>query len=519
MARFSIPTAARLPSTLRVGSSNPAALKSLSRLSREALISLALDWLDERTLPNVIPYLRRRYEDQDDDDHDDDGDDLYPPARSLEDLQQLYTELQQQRGSKRDIISRILDGDWRHGLTLYQLAMADLAYLDEHPTSQKWTAYSILPLKQLPKEAKEDEKPKVDKKSLTIPRFHPSTFLQNLQEQVLPDIKAHYHFHRPKDFPLLLLRIFVIDSPYNSDLALSSLDSSGGAANFDSSRSVYLAFPDGSPSLYISKSQNTGLINRGESRSLHSLIVDGVPKALSRPQQRFTLKTSNLSSRNLGALLDKKGPSRGNSAGGGWSIYADEKTKISPVDTVLPTPPLSRESSSSGSGQKRGHAIPQSEQVAKRAKLVAKARFGTSGMVSDGKGVERVEVILQDPFPATGSRTSPDDDDDEQEEAAPLRRRSAAGRRSTIDAALRQVHNYDDDDDENGNEDEQDRERWTPAVKLTFRGRHVFAGIRQLTEAGIIDGERMPGWMTGEEGVTIGAVRHGRIRGNKGSGL
>jgi central kinetochore subunit Mis15/CHL4 len=56
-------------------------------------------------------------------------------------------------------------------------------------------------------------------------------------------------------------------------------------------------------------------------------------------------------------------------------------------------------------------------------------------------------------------------------------------------------------------------------VRLTFHGSHVFAGIRQLVECGIVDGERMPGWMTGEEGVTIGAVRNGRIRGHKGSGL
>jgi central kinetochore subunit Mis15/CHL4 len=513
MARFSIPTTARLPSTLRVDASNPAVIKSLSRLSRESLISLALDWLDERTLPNAIPYLERPEEDEE----DDETDDLYPAARSLQELEQLYTELQLQKGSKRDIVSRILEGDWRHGLTLYQLAMADLAYLDEHPTSQKWTGYKILPLKQLSKDAEEDEKPKVDKESLSIPRFHPSTFLQSLQAQVLPDVKAHYHFHRPKDVPVLLLRIFVIDSPYNSDLALSNVDSTGSAASFDSSRSVYLAFPDGSPSLYISRSQNTGTISRGESRSLQNLIVDGVPKALSRPKERFTLKTTNLSSRNLRALLDKKGPGRANSAGGGWSIYADEKIKISPMDTVLPTPPLSRESSSI-SNRKRGLHASQAEQAYKRAKLVAKARFGNSGIVSDGKGVERFEVVLQDPFPSGASRAAVDDDndDDDGEEQTDSRRRPAAGRRSTIDAALKQVdlHDNDDDDATEGN-----RTGWAPSLKLTFRGAHVFAGIRQLVEAGIVDGERMPGWMTGEDGVTIGAIRHGRIRGNKGSGL
>ncbi|KAH8175675.1 kinetochore protein CHL4 like domain-containing protein [Sarocladium implicatum] len=511
MPRFSIPTTARLPSTLRVDSSNPAAIKSLNRLSRETLLTLALDWLDEKSLPNSFPFFSRPDEDEDD---DDDLDDLYPPARSLQELEQLYTELQQQKGSKRDVVSRILEGDWRHGLTLYQLAMADLAYLDEHPTSQKWSAYKIVPLKQLSKDADENENPKVDKQSLSIPRFHPSTFLQALQAQILPDVKAHYHFHRPKDIPVLLLRIFVIDSPYNSDLALSAADVSGAVANFDSSRSILLALPDGSPSLYVSRSQNTGAVVRGESKSLHGLIVDGVPKALSRPQERFTLKSTNLSSRNISALLDKKGPGRANSAGGGWSIYADEKIKISPMDTVLPSPPLSRGSSSS-SNLKRALPASRAEQASKRAKLVAKARFGSSGRSSDGKGVERFEVVLQDPFPISATRTAVDENDGHDDGEQDDTRRGAGARRSTIDAALQQVDIHDHDGDEEG----PGNSGWTPSLKLTFRGPHVFAGIRQLVEAGIVDGERMPGWMTGEDGVTLGAVRHGRIRGHKGSGL
>lgn len=509
MARYSIPTTARLPPTLRISATNPAALKSLNRLSREALISLALDWLDERTLPNAVPYLERE-----DYDEEDDPDDLYPPARSLKELQELWRELQHRKGSKRDVASRIVEGDWRHGLTLYQLAMADLAYLDEHPASQKWSAYRILVLKQLSPEAEEGDKPEVDKESLTIPRFHPSTFLQNLQQHVLPDVKAHYHFHRPKDFPVLLLRIFVIDSPYNSDLALSSLDSNGTVTNFDSSRSVYLAFPDGSTSLYISRPQNTGAISGGESKSLQNLIAKGVPSALSRPKQRFTLKSTNFTSRNLEALLAAKGADRTQASGGGWSIYTDESNKISPVDIVLPTPPLSRESSVSGSDLKRKLGISRAEQESKRAKLVATARFGSSGIVSDGKGIEKLEVILRDPFPGGVTRVDLRDDD-EEEAASPTRGARLAGRRSAIEATLRQVATEDDITEHTG----APKAHWTPDVKLTFRGTHVFAGIRQLVEAGIVDGERMPGWMTGDEGVTIGAVRHGRIRGNKAPGL
>ncbi|KPM45035.1 hypothetical protein AK830_g1540 [Neonectria ditissima] len=512
MARISVPNTARLPSSLRVDSSNPAIQKSLNRLSRESLISLALDWLDEGSLPNAIPYLERA------DDEEEDPDDIYPPCASIDELHRLYLDMQQQKGSKRDVISRIVEGDWRHGLTLYQLAMADLTYFEQNPTSQKWSAYQILPLMQPSRGGDNDEEVlKVDRKSVSIPRFHPSTFLQNLQSQVLPDVKTHYQFHRPKDLPILLLRIFVIDSPYTSNLALLCRNESGTAANFESSRTVYVAFPDGSPSLYVTKSQGTGSSSLGESRSLQSLIVDGVPKALSRPRERYTLKSSNLTSRNLEAILEKKGPGRTNSAGGGWSIYADEKKKQSPLDTVLPTPPLSRGSSDSGIGQKRGVDLSAVQRAAKRARLMAKARFGDSGLVTDGKGVERVEVVLTDPFPSTRALGAESGDEGEAAQNG-SGKKSTKRRRSKIDAVILEA-NIADDEDAATAESPEDLHRWTPTVKISFRGTHVWAGIRQLVEAGIIDGERMPGWMTGEDGVTTGVVRHGRIRGHKGSGV
>ncbi|RCI16046.1 hypothetical protein L249_2316 [Ophiocordyceps polyrhachis-furcata BCC 54312] len=523
MARLSVPTKARLPSSLRVEPTNRAVVKSLGRLSREALLSIALDWLDDDNLPNAAPYLVREADaDEDDPDH------LYPPCRSIAELRDLYRDMQSQKGSKRDVVSRILEGDWRHGLTLYQLAMIDCAHLEEHPTSHNWSAYAILPLKLPSAETvDEEEQLKPDKRSLTIPRFHPSTFLQKLQDQVLPDVKAHYHFYRPRDYPVLLLRVFVIDSPYNTSLALSA-QHAAGTTNFASSRTIYLAFPDGSPSLYITRSQSTGPISLGESKSLHGLVVNGVPKALSQRRQRFVLRSTNLSSRNLYALLDRRGGGRGNAAAGGWSIYADERIRESPLDTIPPCRPLLADSEADDVAGTKRPATSELSRELKRARLVAKARFANEALVTDGKGVERVDILMQDPFPVDdgdgtinddgggggggGLPADPDATVEDKEDAA--RQRAPDRRRSRLDVMLRQARA-----DEGDGGDEADASRWTPAVRLSFQGAHVFAGIRQLVEAGVVDGERMPGWMTGEEGVTTGVVRHGRVRGYRGAGL
>ncbi|KAI0181722.1 CHL4-domain-containing protein [Hypoxylon sp. FL1284] len=545
MARLSLPTTARLSSTLRVDSANNAVIKTLSRLSRPSLLSLVLDWLDERNQPLCPPLLRRP-----DADEDEDEDDFYPPAQSLEELKETYEAMQLRKGGRREVVDRVLEGDWRYGLSLYQLAMADLQYLYDHPGSLKWTAYRIQRL-QTPAHEDDAEGPEIaDKESIVVPRFHPSTFLQNLQAEVLPDVKAHYNFDRPKGMPLLLLRIFIIDSPYNTDLAVSTrhrgrpslagAGSNNATTSFDTSRTIYIAFPDASPHIFISKSASgatSAAGAAGEAKSLRALIVEGVPKALSRPRERYTLKGTSLSTKNLGAMLAVKGAGRTNAAGGGWSVYAGiESSDLkadSPLQTLLPTPPLSDASSANddesrdmNKSRKRKRLADTSEvedeKQLKRAKEAAQARFGDAAKVDDGTGVERLDVAIEDPFPTDTAIPSFDDDSDagRDVDAGEPSRRKSKGRKSILDLSISQ------EDLEGvsveggrGREGEAGEETWTPRVRLSFRGSHVFAGLKQLVEAGIVDGERMPGWMTGEEGVTAGAVRHGRIRGFRGSGI
>lgn len=557
MPRISVPTTARLPSSLRIDPKNQTVTKILGRLSRSSLLSVALDWLDDNNLPLAQPYLLEDY-DEETDDEADETDDFYPPARSPAALRELYTDLQSRRGSKREVLDRILEGDWRHGLSLYQLAMADLQYLYDHPTSQKWSAYRIVPLKP-PTDPDGEETPEVDKESLAIPRFHPSTFLRSLQAQVLPDVKAHYTFDAHRTLPLLLLRIFVLDSPYNTNLGLQSsamttpattpTTTTTTATTFDSARTVYLAFPDASPHVYISRPQqqqqtastststtsitttatSTG-VGAGESRSLlRHLLVEAIPKALSDPlrRRRVALQATGLATRNLAELLERRGAGRTNFAGGGWSVYAEEKGKKaieSPLDLVLPmSPPLSDDGDDEKEGGKKetkragGGGLAGVVRAAKRARMVARARFGETARVGDGKGVERVDVVVEDAFPdVEGAEETDGDGDRGRNEGRDDGRRPVAGRSRHVDAALGRAAG-DGEDDDGG--DDGPAQKWRPFVRLTFHGSHVFAGIRQLVECGIIDGERMPGWMTGEEGVTIGAVRNGRIRGHKGSGV
>ncbi|KAK8038884.1 hypothetical protein PG993_007295 [Apiospora rasikravindrae] len=489
MARLSVPTTARLPSSLPVETSNSAVVKLLNRLSRPSLLSMVLDWLAPTNQSLCPPLLQGR---------DDDDDDFYPPAASLEELREIYSDMQQRKGSKREVVDRIVEGDWRNGVTLYQLAMADIQYLYDHPGSLKWTAYKIQRLKTPSSEDGAEGPQKLDKECLAIPRFHPSTFVQNLQAEVLPDVKAHYNLDRPEGMPLWLLRIFILDSPYNTGLAVSNRIGERAATSFDASRTVYIAFPDASPHVYLSNSQSTGATTTGESKSLRALIVEGIPKA-----------------------MVPGGPTR--LAAAGPSTPPKTKGRTPRSIPSCPPHPLSDEDATTedmagGARKKRALSTKTThdkyQQEAKRARLVAQARFGDSAKADDGKGIERVDILVEDPFTVTKENRSGGDaqDVEEDEDNSSQQRKRTKGRRSGVDLSFERAQDGDEDDG-------GDTRGWKPKVRLTFHGNHVFAGIRQLVEAGIVDAERMPGWMTGEEGVTIGAVRHGRIRGHKGSGL
>ncbi|KAI1750602.1 centromere protein Chl4/mis15/CENP-N [Xylaria castorea] len=570
---LSLPTTARLPSFLRVNPSNPSVIKALNRLSRPSLLSLALDWLDPGNQSLCPPLLHENPSDEEDEDGFES--DLYPPAHSLDELRELYTGMQTRKGSRREVVDRILEGDWRQGLSLYQLAMADLQYLYDHPGTLKWACYKIHRLQTPGHEDDVDAGHgynRIDKLTMHVPRFHPSTFLQNLQAEVLPDVKAHYNFDRPKGLPLLLLRIFVLDSPYNTELAVSATSGSSSSAarvvtSFDASRTIYVAFPDASPHIFVSKSQNAGPTTNVETRSLRALVVEGIPKALSRPRERYTLKSVNLQTKNLDAMLSLRGSGRGNAAAGGWDVYAGDKNADartdSPLNSLLPTPPLSDDAAEEDDGraatmgnrettttQKRtlDPEVADEGKRRKRARLVAQARFGENMKMDDGKGIERVDVLIEDPFPIPATDVEGDGNGQEgmdAEETQEPRSRRPKGRRSGIDASLLEAAEDDEDEDpeqhrqggdqgtnavrdnqthttgRQARQGDRDREKWAwrPNVRISLHGPHVFAGIRQLIEAGFIDGERMPGWMTGEEGVTMGAVRNGRIKGFRGSGL
>lgn len=485
------PSAASLPNNLRIPSTTPSLAKTLGKLSRQSLLDLALLWLSEKNVRLFPPFLE-----QDEAEGMEDQDaNPYPAAQTIDEVREAYEELRGRKGGKREVIDRILEGDWRHGITLGQLAMVDLRYLDDHPTSQKWTALKLVPADKTDRESTE--------LSASLPRLHAVTFISNLHREISPLVKAHYYLSRSRSLPLTFLRIFVTDSPYQ-------YPRHSPEAYIDTSRIIYVAFPDSSPFIYTSMSPTIGTKATAsnplmtDSRTLQRVVRDGIPKALSRPHERYVLQATSLTTKSLHALLALRGPGRTNMANGAFSIFADAVVEGTPLDprlsnTVSPEEYRTGRDPATDEAEGKENAPPAADnaqrtpgkrssdssstrepdsdpQETKRRKLAVCSRFGTSGTAASSATLDRLDIRLFDPPSVEEGRSAALNDKDSGE-----------------------------DGDENDN-----IEPSQPTLSLTFTGTDVIAGIRKLAEFGVIDPDRMPSWMTGEEGVSSAMVRRGK---------
>jgi central kinetochore subunit Mis15/CHL4 len=248
---------------------------------------------------------------------------------------------------------------------------------------------------------------------------------------------------------------------------------------------------------------------------LRDIVQQAIPKAISRPTARYQLTSTNFTTKSLDALLTYRGPGKSNAATGGWSIFQDHSFSQNALDFITTQRGDGQEKSGldksiangvtkPGPGRPKRAAESSEIPEAKRRKEVAAGRFGTSAQPDDGQGLERFEVRIDDPFPSTTNESGAQQDDDTSNLDAQPNNRARRGRPSLLDRTAEDLEQL------------QNEEGWVPNFRVGFQGAHVFAGIRQLVEEGIVDGEKMPGWMTGEAGVTIGAVREGRIRSKEG---
>ena len=242
-----------------------AVAKSLSRLSREKLIDLCATWSKSSKCDPYLSSTRDRIEYEE-------GDYLHEPASTRQDLNSLYDGLKDDTSnvghlSKRDIIDRIVDGDWRRGLSYEQLASIDFANLEENDTALRWSALKLVPLDSRSEHRQRPEKRRKSEHTLSTnvapryPQIAPAIFVQNLRHHISPLVKAHYHVHRMEALQLSIVRLYLTSNTPFAPLSVN-VPQQGKAAT-DSARTMFIALPDSCPYVYVSISGSTSPKTKG----------------------------------------------------------------------------------------------------------------------------------------------------------------------------------------------------------------------------------------------------------------
>jgi central kinetochore subunit Mis15/CHL4 len=440
----------------------PILVRSLNRLPRDAIIDLALSWLsDKKSAPPYLTANREGFEAEEEDY-------LHTPASTVVELRRIYQDFRHvnSTASKRDIIDRIVDGDWRRGLSLHQYATVDFAHLKQCDKALRWSALKLVPLgTQSQANSDDNDSPPLKRRKidhtngLTYPQVSPKSFLAALRTEISPLVKAHYHLHRmPSPYKLTILRIYI--NP-NSAFSLKHAKIPRRAKHaIDAGRIIYIAVPDSCPFIYISlsgssSSTSTSTGERAKNArevkekalakidvtATKRLILEAIPKAFSRPQQRWCLDATKLVARSLKAMCELRGNLGVGSGGGAYGRFAegDRGEERVPTDVRM----------------KHYGEVDGDE----RTRFVER-RFGCM----DGEhyaALDRVQIKIKDVIPPS----KPADADD-----------------STMSV-----------------EEQESNE-----IFISFCGNDVFRGLKELAALGseYVDLDRMPAWMTGELGIS-----------------
>jgi central kinetochore subunit Mis15/CHL4 len=549
------PTTSSIPSANKIPSTTRSLVKSLSRLSRASLVELALEWLQEHNQPACAPYLacNRDLEEEAEEDY------LHTPAESIEELQTLYQTFKTEPGTKRDIVDRVLDGDWRRGISLQQLAMIDFQHLQDHEASLRWTALKLVPLGAAATENPSEplKRPRNPSATEPFPRMHPSAFIQALKHEISPLVKAHYYLHRlPEPHNLTILRLCVSDTPY------ANPTSSYLSYFTDSSRTLYIAFPDSCPYVYVALSGSGGgggnnkgaALPRVDTTALKRTVLEAVPKALSRPHQRYALEATALTAKNLSTMCTLRGNRSSGASQGAYSIFADAIAEEGPLEVVR----RSSESNISAQDEENedievGESDVSLQQSRKRKVLGERNLNVPTDTVEDRKRVKKRKIEVARRFGMTGlpdskhrapidrlhikletDLVSPEDagldtrsNADANAPSEPITANAAKKRKkgSVLDAFDPQKNRPKSQSQapssylvQYNSNAQSTNHTPTAALTLTYHGTDVFAGIRTLAEMGFVDLDKMPAWMTGEEGVSTGTVRNGIVIDGRGGG-
>ncbi|CAR28626.1 hypothetical protein ZYGR_0S02600 [Zygosaccharomyces rouxii] len=375
----------------------------------------------------------------------------YDPANGMspDKLAHIMSGYLKRRANRKTVVARILLEFWPQGLSLYQLAQIDSYTLVQRPNLLFWKSTTAID-------------PNGIKKVLNL---DPNSFVHNLKEDIHRLYLSHIYIFKHPELPSIICRIQLFE-PHN-------LVENGNEPNLISRSPYYVVFPMNSPNV----------IHSSDDDSYAQLILQSVQRTIAEKDPIVLRQNDDPPVKSLETMHVLKGVSRYSNSLGPWSKYADADFDISPFDNYG--------NHISVKGKRVVTGVYDDDDPGSKRQRLENIMLRFKGSKKGVKAKKAYEVQrfnsrmhhLQKDFP----------------------KMDAADTVSKY-ASLIPVNKVNFVDKQDLSDD-----RGQVSIRFKFRGNDVFGGLHELCDEGNIDIDRVPGWLTGENGLDSGTILNGEF--------
>lgn len=377
-------------------------------------------------------------------------------------IQASIEALQKRRVKRQVLATRVVLEYWPRGMYLYQLAQIDCYLLVYRPSMHYWmssTAWNARNEKQI--------------MHLDFDRF-----VQKLKEDLQTLYLCNVHSFKHPEMPLLICRVQLFDHSNKFRADVAKPFDAAIERQLISRSPYYIAFPLNSPNIIHSPDED----------SYAKLILQSVQNIYSEREPVILRVNQMIAVRSLEALQILQGASQYSNALGPWACYAGVSFEISPLGKIEKHESMKGRRVLSNSGDLPDDCSLEAKRLRHEKAMVRFKGSRMGVMKRKAYEIKRFSQRIHNP----DKESSPSVDESEIN----VSKYSSLIPVEKVDFTLTK---------------DLSPSSGRVSIKFKFRGNDIFGGLHELCDKELIEVEKVPGWLAGENGADSGTIINGEF--------
>lgn len=376
-------------------------------------------------------------------------------------LESIIENLQKRKVKRNVLASRILLEYWPKGLYLYQLAQIDCYLLVHRPSIFYWISSSIT---------------NANNESQVV-HLRLDSFIKSLKEDLQKFYLCNIHSFRHPTLQLVILRIQLFDysNIFQQKSSLNIRSDAPLERQLVSRSPYYVAFP----------SNSSNIVHSPDEDSYSNLILQSVQKVLSQREPVLLRLNERRAIKSLETMQILRGASRYTNALGPWSCYADTSFEVSPLGLIESHQAIKGKRVLNPDDSYNDESTPEVKRLRFEKTML---RFKGSKKGVRAKKVYALKKLsdrIHNPDKSVSSYAEKQTTVSQYASLVPVEKTEFTLKNQVPESTDQVV------------------------IKFRFRGNDIFGGLHELCDKQLIDIDKVPGWLAGENGVESGTIDEG----------